>query len=183
LKGRVGPNSRVTSSVGLREYGGGDSSVSSSVRRVAIETGEKIRGDGGNTQIQKFTQMPIAPFRSRDGRDGRTKIERIYISQDPFPFPSLASKSLLVDHGQKKDRNSTYYRSSLSLFTLSPHPQSFSLFLQHERNRSVTFLKVSFIHPLSSIFVSPPFSEEERPLQKGVRTRRPLLCGRRSHRL
>ena len=104
-----------------------------------------------NGEFQEITDQPkcrsrLAETETRAAGEMRDENRMdIYIAL-PFPFPSFATKPLLLlNHGQKKDRNPTHHRSSLSL---SLRPRSSPCLLpQHERNRSVTFLKVSFIHP------------------------------------
>ena len=132
--------------------------------------------------------MPIAPCRGRgSARESGTEIERIYISQHLSLSRPLQRIPPPPESQPWADERSKFSQlpsvSSLSLPRSHPH----LLFLQHERNRSVTFLKVSLSLSLSlshpPALISPAFPEKERSLQKGLRARRPLFRRRRSHRL
>jgi hypothetical protein len=132
--------------------------------------GAARRGHGAR-RCEKDSEMPIAACRRR-GDENRTDI---YIAAVSLSRPRIPPLQPWADARSK---------SSPSRFvSLLSRPASPSPAPQHERNRSVTFLKVRTPVSLSLASSLTPLPAQERPVQKGVRTRRPLLRRRRRHRL
>ena len=134
---------------------------------------------------RNHSEMPIASCRD-DGKGMKPKIEWIYISlsvslSSSFRQTTNHSSSAM---GRRKIEIQPITVRFLC-FSLPPaRPNQEIFFPQHERNRSVTFLKVSLLFPsLLPSLLTPSPPEEERLVQKGVRARRPLLRRRRRPRL